>query len=56
MSSRAVRKALKRMQEEEAAKKLSQGPEEAEELEDDEEEERPGTKAPYNPFALVHIH
>jgi hypothetical protein len=54
MSSRAVRKALKRVQEEETAKKLSQGPEEADEVEDDEE--GPGTKAPYNPFALVHIH
>jgi hypothetical protein len=53
MSSRAVRKALKRKQEEEAAKKLSQGSEEAEEVEDDDEDEGPGTKAPYNPFALV---
>ena len=52
MSSRAVRKALKRIQEEEAAKKLNQEPgDEANDVDDDEEEIE--TKPPYNPFALV---
>ena len=50
MSSRAVRKALKRLEQEEAAKKLNQ-----ESAQDDvaEDEEEYPARPPSNPFAMV---
>jgi len=52
MSSRAVRKALKKLQEEELKKKLGQ-PEREEDVESEEEDDAPG---PSNPFAMVVPH
>lgn len=53
MSSRAVRKALKRLEQEEAAKKLNQESGQDDVPEDEEEEEDHPARAPSNPFAMV---
>ena len=55
MSSRAVRKALKRLEQEEAAKKLNQATSKDDAPEEDDEEEDEGARAPSNPFAMVSV-
>jgi len=55
MSSRAVRKALKRLEQEEAAKRLNQATANDDAPEEDEEEEDEDTRAPSNPFAMVSV-
>ena len=51
MSSRAVRKALKRLEQEEAAKKLNKESAQ-DDVSEDEEEDHPA-RPPSNPFAMV---
>lgn len=53
MSSRAVRKALKRLEQEEAAKKLNQGTAKGDAAGDEVEEDEDEATAPGNPFAMV---
>ena len=52
MSSRAVRKALKRMEAEKGLEKETQKDVHADDEEEEEEEE---TRPPRNPFAMVYI-
>jgi hypothetical protein len=55
MSSRAVRKALKRLEQEEAAKKLNQATANDDAPEEDDEEQDDDARAPSNPFAMVSV-
>jgi hypothetical protein len=55
MSSRAVRKALKRMEAEKGLEKETRKDVPAEEEEEEEEVEEE-TRPPRNPFAMVYVH